>query len=116
MIAHSMKPPRATEGPYRDLNAAVLYASARCDMAVLNSDASDALAWQYTLLTTRDEHVALTIHLPPDPDPSESVVPTEIVARVGSFGDPVREEKLVTEITDRLKALRKTGIAPGIDE
>ena len=116
MVAASIKPPRATEGPYRDLDAAVRFAAAREDMAILTADAADPVAWRYTLVTTRDEDVALTIHLPADPDPTEPVVPTSIDARIGFLGNPHREHQFVEEIELRLKELRKAGIAPGSDE
>ena len=116
MVAESIRPPRATEGPYRDLDAAVRFAAAREDMAILTADAEDPTAWRYTLVTTRDENVALTIHLPPNPDPNESVVPTGVDARIGFWGNPAREAQFIEEIEDRLEQLRKTGIAPGPDQ
>lgn len=115
IVAASVKPPKATEGPYRDLDAAVRFAAAREDMAILEADASDPAAWRYTLVTTRDENVALTINLPPDPDPAGPVSPTSIDARIGFQGSPEREKRLVEEIEGRLEQLQKTGIAPGSD-
>lgn len=112
LVAHTVKPPRPTEGPYRDIDAAVRFAAPRVDMAVLDADAADPTNWRYTLLTTRDETVILDIHMPPDPDPSRPVHPTSITARIQPLADPARQKALVREIENRLDALRPTGIAP----
>ncbi len=116
VLDRAFTPPRDTDGPYRDLDAAVRFAAPQVDMAIMSANARDPALWRYTLLTTRDEEVTLDIHLPsPPPDPNSPIVPTSIVAHVGRFGDPARERALIQQIDDRLKALRKTGIAPDPD-
>ena len=115
MVAHSVRPPHDSTGPYRDIDPAVRYAAPRVDMAIIEADASDPTHWRYALLTLRDEIVLLEIHLPADPDPSVPARPTAITATVGEFGNPRLERDLIRQVEDRLAALRKTGIAPASD-
>jgi hypothetical protein len=112
LIAGSIKPPRDTQGPFRDVDSAVRYAGPHQDMTILTADASDPTLWRYTLTTTRDETVALDIHFAANPDPALPAEPTRIEARIGRFGDPARERALVREIENRLAAVRATGTAP----
>lgn len=115
LAAHVVQPPRPSDGPYRDIDSAVRFVMAEFDMAIIEADASDPSHWRYELITTRDEPVTLDILFPADMTPDAPAQPTEITARIGRFGDPSRERAFEREIASRLKAVRKTGVAPGPD-
>jgi hypothetical protein len=115
IVAHTVSPPKAADGPYRDITPALRHAASLVKMAVVDTDVSDPTRWRYTLTTTRDERVTVDLHFAADLDPSLPATPTRIVAHIAPFGDPPRERELVAEIDARLEELRTTGIAPGLN-
>ncbi|MEM1164957.1 MAG: hypothetical protein AAGI30_01555 [Planctomycetota bacterium] len=104
-----------SHGQRADVAAAVSYASAASDMAViaerpLAEGRDDAVV--YELITIRDEPAWLVIEGlgPADPlDAAHHEESTRLTAsaRVGRFGDPAREETLIARLHERLQQLRR---------
>lgn len=93
-------------GEWGDLDAAVRFAASRHQMAVVSITDEGSDRREYELQTIREEDVivVITTRGRPAADPRDSV-DVRIWAAIGRFGDPEREQALVTTIRDRLQDL-----------
>lgn len=96
-------------GDWDDVKASVQVAAGRCEMAVVAShEVAGDHAMEFSLVTVGDEPASLKFEAGGDRDPRR----IRAWARVGTFGDTVRERKLLGEVDSRLVQLRGRDWAP----
>ena len=100
---------RAT-GEWSDVDAAVMAAAGHRGVVVESVNTTDPTAFDYRLITSKQEDIALVITRDKAPDPTqrlsqEGPIPLRISCRVGTFGDSVLERDLIDNIRSRLGEL-----------
>lgn len=92
-------------GDWDDVEAAVIIGAERAEMALVSTDDQDPERLAFDLVTVGGEPVRLTAARA-----GEGRIALE--ARVGRFGDPARERRLLSAVAARLRALFGRDYAP----
>ncbi|MCA9287238.1 MAG: hypothetical protein KDA05_01555 [Phycisphaerales bacterium] len=112
--------PERVVADWDDIEAAAWAAAPRVEATIIHAEFLDPLTQRVELVTSRDEVAVLTATRaapPPDAPPGSPAdrgenTPIDLRFRIGRFGDASREWAFLTDLVDRLEALRGVGAAP----
>lgn len=112
--------PERVVADWDDIEAAAWAAAPRVEMTIMHVVRPDPLTQRVEMVTSRDEVAILTATraAPPADAPPGSPAdrgentPIDLQFRIGRFGDAGREWAFLTDLVDRLEALRGVGAAP----
>ena len=112
--------PERVVADWDDIEAAAWAAAPRVEMTIMHVDRPDPLTQRVELVSSRDEVAILTATRPAPPaDASPGSpehrgenIPISLRFQIGRFGEPDREWAFLTDLVDRLEALRGVGAAP----
>jgi len=93
-------------GDWNDVDAAVEVAASKSEMALMEATTDAAGRRVCVLRTIRDETALLVIERGSDGSSSGESVMLALRARVGRFGNPEAEGRLLRHVTERLRELR----------